>query len=153
MIVTFCGHSDCIADTVMKQWLRDTIISLIDQGAQKFYLGGYGGFDCAAANAVWDVKNTYPQVQSVLVLPYLDRKVNSGIYDYTTYPPLESVPRRFAISRRNEWMMDAADVVVAYVTHDWGGAASTLAYAIRKKRRIVNYADDSKYYSRERSPL
>lgn len=53
--------------------------------------------------------------------------------------PLETVPRRFAISRRNRWMVDAADVVVACVLHDWGGAAATLQYARQKGKRIISY--------------
>ena len=144
MIVTFCGHSECVVDAGMQQWLRDTIIALIDRGAWKFYLGGYGDFDQAAAHAVWDIKKEHTQIKSVLVLPYLDRKVFTDIYDYTTYPPLETVPRRLAIVRRNEWMVDSSDAVVAYVAHDWGGAASTLEYARRKKKAILNYADEKR---------
>ena len=51
------------------------------------------------------------------------------------------VPRRFAISYRNRWMVESADVVVAYVLHDWGGAAKTLRYAKQKKKQIVSYRD------------
>lgn len=141
VVVTFCGHGDCVVDDAMKKWLRDTIAELIAQGANTFYLGGYGRFDRAAASAVWELKRSYTHIRSVLVLPYLDRKVNADLYDYTTYPPLESVPRRFAISRRNEWMVDNADVVVACVTHEWGGASATLAYAVRRQKIIRNYAD------------
>ena len=75
-----------------------------------------------------------------MVLPYLDRTVDTANYDGTFYPPLEKVPRRFAISKRNEYMVNEADIVVAYVTHDWGGAAKTLAYARRKQKEIINYA-------------
>ena len=39
-------------------------------------------------------------------------------YDGTLYPPLETIPRRFAISHRNRWMVDAAGVGVACVLHD-----------------------------------
>lgn len=53
--------------------------------------------------------------------------------------PLETVPRRFAIPRRNRWVVDAADVVVACVLHDWGGAAATLRYARQKGKRIISY--------------
>ena len=35
-------------------------------------------------------------------------------------------------------MVEQADVVIAYVTHDWGGAAKTLEYAVRKKSQIIN---------------
>ena len=60
-------------------------------------------------------------------------------YDSTVYPPLEAVPRRFAITHRNRWMVDVADVVVAYVLHDWGGAATTLRYANQKAKRSIRY--------------
>ena len=39
---------------------------------------------------------------------------------------------------RNEWMVDQSDIVVSGVTHDWGGAATTLKYATRKKKRIIS---------------
>ena len=60
-------------------------------------------------------------------------------YDWTVYPGLENVPRRFAISHRNRYMVDKADFVVAYVTHSWGGAAQTLEYANQKKKSIIQY--------------
>ena len=137
--VMFCGHSDFYGDTAIKNWLREIVEGLIHKGADDFLLGGYGGFDVCAASVVWELKKQYPENTSTLVLPYLDRKVDATKYDSTTYPPLEKVPKRYAISKRNEWMVNEADTVVAYVTHDWGGAATTLAYAKRKKKEIINY--------------
>ena len=92
-----------------------------------------------AAGVVWELKERYPQIRSVLVLAYLNREIDTEHYDETTYPPLENVPQRFAISKRNQWMVDRADTVIAYVTHDWGGAAQTLQYAIRRSRRILQF--------------
>ena len=63
-------------------------------------------------------------------------------YDETVYPPLESVPKRYAISRRNEWMVRESDIVIAYVIRGFGGAAKTLEYAQRKKKRIVIFNPD-----------
>ena len=63
-------------------------------------------------------------------------------YDETVYPPLESVPKRYAISRRNEWMVRESDIVVAYVIRGFGGAAKTLEFAQRKKKRIIAYNPD-----------
>ena len=139
-VVTFCGHGDFYGDEDVKRWLRDTVEALILRGADDFLLGGYGGFDACAASVVWAFKKKYPTIRSTLVLPYLDRTVDASKYDGTLYPPLENVPRRYAISRRNEYMVNEADIVVAYVTHGWGGAATTLAYAKRKKKEIINYA-------------
>ena len=142
-VVTFCGHGDFYGDEDVKRWLRDTVEALILRGADDFLLGGYGGFDACAASVVWAFKKKYPAIRSTLVLPYLDRTVDASKYDGTLYPSLENVPRRYAISRRNEYMVNEADIVVAYVTHDWGGAATTLAYAKRKKKEIINYAGTS----------
>lgn len=143
MTVTFCGHSTVYPLDLVQRWLHEVIEGLIVRGARKFYLGGYGTFDQMAAAAVWEQKRTHPEITSVLVLPYLDRKVSATEYDYTTYPPLENVPRRFAISRRNRWMVDNSDILVAFVTHDWGGAATTLKYAERKKKEIIRYTEGS----------
>lgn len=53
-------------------------------------------------------------------------------YDEIIYPPLEKIPKKFAILRRNEWMIDNADLVIAYIRRSWGGAAQTLKYAQKK---------------------
>ncbi|MBR6040437.1 MAG: hypothetical protein IKP38_08160 [Clostridia bacterium] len=137
MVVMFCGHKEISEPDKLRRWLEETVETLIQRGSDTFYLGGYGAFDRLAANVVWSKKRLYPSVQSVLVLPYLDRAVDATDYDGTIYPPLENVPRRFAISRRNEWMVDHSDVVVAYVIHEWGGAATTLRYAKRKHKEII----------------
>ena len=136
MTVTFCGHKE-IYDAKVRERLRQVVEDLIAEGATLFLLGGYGGYDRVAAEVVWSLKKAYPEIHSTRVLPYLDREYSTDIYDDTTFPPLESVPLKFAISKRNEWMVDQADVLVAYVTHDWGGAAKTLEYAKRKKKRII----------------
>ena len=81
----------------------------------------------------------YPHIQSVLVLSYLDREYDTSAYDESIYPPLEHVPKRYAISRRNEYMVDAADTVVAYVVYGFGGARNTLRYAERKQKRIIRF--------------
>lgn len=136
MTVTFCGHR-YVGDDGVRAWLEECVEGLIAEGADRFYLGGYGEFDRMAASVVWKIKETYPHIESVLVLAYLDRKVNAGLYDRTMYPPLERVPKCFAISRRNEYMVELSDVVVAYVLMDGGGAAATCRYAARRGKRIV----------------
>ena len=62
------------------------------------------------------------------------------IYVSFIYPPLEKVPLKFAINKRNEWMIDQSDFVIAYVEHSFGGAYQSLKYAYRKGKRIVNLA-------------
>lgn len=120
-------------------WLDLVLPSLIEGGATTFYLGGYGTFDRLAAAAVNRQKAAYPAVEAILVLPYLDRNVDASDYDRTTYPPLEKVPPRFAIIKRNQWMVEQADIVISAVIHGWGGAAKTLHHAKRKGKVIFQY--------------
>ena len=141
MIVTFCGHREVHEPEKVKGWLEEVVDSLIHEGADTFYLGGYGQFDALAAAVVREKKERYPQIHSVLVLPYLDRVFDVCAYDETLYPPLENVPRRYAISKRNEFMVDHSDVIVAYVVYSFGGACKTLRYAERKHKWIVRIHD------------
>ena len=146
MIATFCGHAQLSQSCDIEKWLYDGIENLIQQGTATFYLGGYGAFDSLAAAVLKEQKKRHPQIQRILVLAYLNTGLDTSGYDGTLYPPLETVPRRFAISHRNRWMVDAADVVVACVLHDWGGAAAILRYARQKRKRILSYLD-TKYPS------
>ena len=142
MTVTFCGHAQISQSEKIEKWLYDFTRKLIEQGATTFYLGGYGAFDSLAASILREQKKQYPQIELVLVLAYLNTERNTSGYDSTVYPPLETVPRRFAISHRNRWMVESADVVVAYVLHDWGGAATTLRCVRQKKKQIISYRDE-----------
>ena len=142
MIVTFCGHAQISQSEKIEKWLYDVTQKLIEQGATTFYLGGYGAFDSLAASVLREQKKRYSQIELVLVLAYLNTGRDTSGYDSTVYPPLETVPRRFAISHRNRWMVESADVVVAYVLRDWGGAAATLRCAKQKKKQIISYRDE-----------
>ena len=142
MNVTFCGHAQVVQIEQVTEWLYTITQVLIEQGATTFYLGGYGAFDNLAASVLRAQKKRYPQIEMILVLAYLETTKDTSGYDSTVYPPLETVPRRFAISHRNRWMVESADVVVAYVLHDWGGAATTLRCAKQKKKQIISYRDE-----------
>ena len=137
MRIAFCGHSRISDIPTVTAALKIVVADLISTGATEFYLGGYGEFDSLAAKIVHDAKADCPYIKSILVIPYLDQKYDPNYYDNTVYPPLETVPRKVAIVRRNEWMVEQADVLVACVTHDFGGAATMLKYAKRKKKRII----------------
>ena len=139
MIITFAGHASIGSHLKIKNTVKEEL-KLIISGLNHitFYLGGYGEFDTMAAVAVRNAKKNHPGIRSTLVIPYIDRDYDPALYDGSLYPPLETVPRRYAISKRNEWMVANSDVVVTCIQHSWGGAATTLKYAERKKKRIIS---------------
>lgn len=139
MIVTFCGHRNVANKHDIQEWLYATTKNLILGGAKAFYLGGYGEFDILAKSVLTEQKKFYSYINIVLILPYLNSSIDDAGYCYTLYPPIETVPKRFAILKRNEWIVEQSEIVVAYVTHGWGGAAKTLEFAQRKKKQIILY--------------
>ena len=94
-----------------------------------------------ATEILTELKEKYKNIKRILVIPYLNRNYYTRNYDETLYPPLENVPFKFCISKRNEWMVNEADFVIAFVKYSWGGAAKTLEYAKRKKVEFFNLAE------------
>ncbi len=120
--VTFCGHRIIESQDrkIITQKLFEELENLIKQGATEFLLGGYGSFDMLCAVVIDDLKIKYSDIKSILVIPYLNREYDTRLYDYTEYPPIEKTPLKFAISKRNEYMVNKSDVVISYVKYSWG---------------------------------
>ena len=144
MIVTFCGHRDFVETAEAENQLTMFLEKYARENVRLVcYNGGYGNFDYFAAKCVQRMQEQYSNIRNCHVLPYIDQpfleriEIFKNHFDETIYPPLESVPRKYAIIRRNEWMVDSADIVIAYVTYSWGGAARTLEYAKRKNKNII----------------
>ena len=146
MIITFCGHSNCLFSDEEKEKLKQLLIKKIRKNPTcKFYLGGYGDFDGLCLRTLKDLKADFPKIELIFITPYLDKSYSKlefakYHYDDVIFPPIENFPRKFAILKRNEWMVDSADLVIAYVKYSWGVAAKTVEYAKRKKVPIINIA-------------
>jgi len=137
---TFFGHSYC-PETV-KPRLRETLVDLIEtQGVDVFYVGNHGDFDRMTRSLLRELSAQYPHIRYAVVLAYVPQKRDEFDQRYwsdTMLPEgIERVPPRFAISWRNRWMLDHADIVVTYVTHSWGGAAQFAEIAERQGKAIV----------------
>ena len=146
MIITFYGHSNYLFGDDVKVELKSILINETRKNPTcKFYLGGYGDFDGLCLRTLKELRNDFPEIELIFITPYIDKNYSKlefakYHYDDVIFPPLESVPRKFAILKRNEWMIEEADLVIAYVMYSWGGAAKTLEYANRKKKQIINLA-------------
>ena len=143
MVCCFFGHRD--TPESVRPLLREEIIKLLEKyDGIMFYVGTHGSFDAMVRNTLRELKATYSHLRYNVVLAYLpvERAGAEDTYEDTIYPEgLENVPKRFAISARNKWMVDRADIVVCYVTKRVGGAAQFVDLAERKGKRIVNLAN------------
>ena len=150
MIISFTGHSYVYERDAVKELVKEQMRKNITNSEHiACYLGGYGDFDEICALACRELKREYEGVEVVYVTAYLglseQAKIKEmqgwGLYDASIYPPIEKTPLRFAIAKRNEWMMANADIVIAYVDHAYGGAYRALQVAKRRKKRIINICD------------
>lgn len=89
-------------------------------GVTSFYVGNRGRFDSMAAAAVKRVKLKYPSIHLYLLLSYhpAERSVSlTDGFDGSYYPPLEGIPKRYAIVKVNRYMIDTSDHIICYVNH------------------------------------
>lgn len=138
---TFFGHRDC-PDTI-KPILQNTLTDLItNHGVEMFYVGHQGQFDALVRSTLQELQQQYPQFNYTVVLAYMPYKAMlDDEYTNTMLPEgIESVHPRYAISWRNNWMLQQSQFVVAYVTHPWGGAAQYVHKAIKQKKSVFNLA-------------
>ena len=138
MVGTFFGHRDTPTD--IEHALRRAIQDLIEnKKVDVFYVGNQGNFDALVRRVLKDIQIQYPHVQYTVVLAYMptEKDIYEDFSD-TIYPDgLETVPKKFAIVARNQWMLNKADYVVSYVTCSTGGAARFTALAEKKGKTII----------------
>lgn len=149
-VITFCGHKDVYDSEKVYLSLKSILTEIFSNAhsagqSLTFLCGHYGAFDALSSKAIDEIRRLFPMVKTekLYITPYITpshKEKNDQmkkLYDDIVYPPIENTPLKFAISKRNEWMIEQSDTIISYVTHGWGGAYTTQAYAIRKKKHII----------------
>ena len=143
MTVTFFGHANTSSE--VEPLLIDTLRDLIEHhGATEFYVGDKGNFDHMVRKQLRRLAQEYDGIRYDVVLAYMPGKTSEWDKQEdidTIFPDeLTRVHPRYAIDRRNRWMLERADVVVAYVLRSVGGAAKFKELAEKKGKRVINLA-------------
>lgn len=136
---TFFGHRDCYS--LDAKVLQDAIVELIERGVDTFYVGNQGQFDGLVLRCLKDLRKTYPHISFAVVLAYLptEKQEHDPYFDCSIYPEgQECGPAKFAIERRNRWMIAQAEFCLCYIDHTWGGAYKFAKQAKREDLKIVN---------------
>ena len=147
-ICSLFGHRKLNVTAELEGKIENQIVYAIKKlNIDTFYLGNNGNFDFVCAKILANLKMKYTFIKSFLILPYLTKKYTNfekeymkKIFNSTIYPPLETVLPKFAILKRNEWMVNNSDYIIFYVEHNWGGAYKTLCFAVNKHKTYVNLA-------------
>lgn len=134
---TFFGHR--FLPYSINDSLVETIIDLIEnKSVNNFYVGSNGEFDETVAQCLSELAKQYPHIRCSIVLAYMPSKHNKYIID-TVYPEelANSFPK-YAIDKRNMWMIDNSDYVITCVNHSYGGAAKFKMIAEKKGKLVYN---------------
>lgn len=144
VVCTFAGHREVFG---LGQSRVVEILERLLEAEQEMtcYVGGKGEFDALCASAVRTLKHRHPDkaISLVLVLPYMEQRLNTdkeyyeSRFDEILIPiELAGIHYKQAITACNRWMVDRADSLIAMVWLDHGGAYQTLKYAERCCKRI-----------------
>ena len=150
-ICFFAGHSKLFDKEQIYQKLLSAIENLIvSESVAEFWVGNYGDFDRLCAGAVRKLKEKYPGICLNLIIPYLTKEINE--YKEKYYSDFDCIlmadiplntPKKFQISKCNEYAVNTADFLVCFVDRCFGGAAKTLEYAKNKHGiTILNLAEE-----------
>lgn len=135
MTCTFFGNRDASGVCAI---LREILIDLIEnRKVDPFLVGNNGRFDHMVIKELTVLQQRYAHIHWSVVLAYMPHQKNAMFP--TIYPEgMEMVPRKYAIARRNEWMIKQADFVVAYTRYTTGGAAKYRALAEKKGKTVID---------------
>ena len=135
----FFGHREVTHN--IREKLKATIEKLItEDNVTEFYVGHQGQFDSMVYSVLKELKAYYPKIRYTVVLAYMSDEHIKEVYGEDTLFPdgLESVSKRFAINKRNDWMIRQSGYAVCYVHKVTGGAAKFREKAEKKGLRIIN---------------
>lgn len=151
--ICFTGHRDIQSEDKVKARLFSLIEEYIKNGYETFYAGGARGFDNLAAEVVASLREKYPQVRLVIVLPFPSHYRHEENWNGDEIKKYKSVLKMAddvvtlfkeyksgSYFKRNRYLVDNADICIAYYRRNGSGTAYTVKYAGTCKKEVINLA-------------
>lgn len=148
----FTGHRIIPAEQydAVNGYLKEAVIALIDRGYRFFGAGGALGFDTMAAQVVLTLKQQYPHIFLILVLPCLSQARRWNEYDRIIYEQIKIRADKVVYTaqeyskgcmhKRNRHLVENSSVCICYLTEKTGGTAYTVDYARAQGLEVINIA-------------
>ncbi len=148
----FTGHRKISPFEVgcLRSALKKAIVNKIEEGVLYFGAGGALGFDTLAAQAVIELRKTYPDIKLILVLPCPDQDKFWDERDKKIYEEIKSEADKITVvephytrdcmHKRNRHLVDCSAHCICYKKENKGGTAYTVSYAEKKGLDIINLA-------------
>lgn len=142
MTTAFFGHGNAPSD--LEPRIEQAVIQLIEGNENiTFLVGTHGRFDAMVISVLKRLAPQHPNMNYHIILAYLPANKEDDRFEGlpTMFPEgIENVPKKYAISYRNDYMVKECDTVICYITHDWGGAWKFVHKAKKRGKAIINLA-------------
>lgn len=136
MTCTFIGHKNCPFS--VKKKLECTILELIAKGVNRFFVGNNGNFDYLVQETLAELIKKGVSVNVSIVLSYINENSISGHQKLTVFPEeLANALKKFAISKRNEYLLKNSSILVCYVNNTFSNAYKWTEKARKKGLEII----------------
>ncbi len=134
---TFIGHKDTPWE--VKGKVSSQIETLITKfGVDTFYVGSHGNFDRIVYDSLCQLEKKY-EIKVCVVLSYLNRKPEWYDLSKTVFPArLDNVPPRYAINKRNQFMIEQSKYMICYVDNTQTNAYAFAEMANKKGLLVFN---------------
>lgn len=152
-IATFTGHRTYSGEADAA--LREAVEALYNEGVRIFRVGMAEGFDLAAGAAVVALREQMEGVVLEAVVPFPAFAKYFGMRDKMLYDSIIAAAdvvryadmeyHRAIFHRRNDMLVEGADVVVAWYDGSRGGTDYTIRRARKAGCRIVNLFADPQF--------
>lgn len=147
--VALFGHRELQDLRTIEEGLAPLIQELIrTKEYVEFYIGRHGEFDEFAASVIKRTQNRIRHDNNVLILtipyPVKDMEYYEEYYDEIIIPDLGRPHPKSAITKCNQWMVDTADSILAYIERKSGGAYKAISYAEKNSKSVINVASITK---------
>lgn len=149
----FTGHRKIPNKKIneIKEKLKVELTNLINKGVIYYGVGGALGFDTLVSQVILNLKDNYPQIRLILVLPCLEQTKYWDRNDIKIYEDIKSkadkcvyISKEYTkdcMLKRNKHLVDCSSVCICYLTRNTGGTAYTVSYAKQKGLYIINIAN------------
>ncbi len=150
-VCCFTGHRTLEDPQALHRTLDDVLEQCVAQGYREFRCGGAIGFDTVAAQAVVRIRERYPTVRLVLILPCGDQDKYWSPQEKAVYQQLLTAADevkvlsehyyRGCMFARNRALVNGSQLCICYLTKPSGGTKMTVDYAKKQQLTILNLGD------------
>lgn len=138
----FTGHRNLLEDFDEKS-IEKAVENCIKRGVEVFYNGVAKGFDLVSAKVVVSLKKKYPNIKLIACIPCYNQEKSYNEEEKKDYIEVLSKADekvyvsdreyfRGCMQKRDRFLVDKADILIAYLKEDKGGTAFTVNYCKKK---------------------